>query len=103
MCCFVPCSSRYIKKKKKKKKNEIFFFFYQGMFILGNAEMLSEHNSLWNKVIAQLKKEQCVDSALPLACQNHPQKLTLVRIGADFRFVEDGKKIIMIHFYFFFF
>jgi hypothetical protein len=61
-----------------------------GMFVLGNASMLSSRNDLWAKVINILRAQNAVGPAMTLQCQTHAHKSTLVSNALEFRSAEDG-------------
>ncbi len=64
----------------------------EGMYILGNATNLSSRSKMWREVVEELRKRDCLGSALPVACQRHPQKVEFVsKPGQLPRIAPDGK------------
>jgi len=60
------------------------------MFIIGNRELLSEANTIWENMFNILEQMNCIGTALPLICQNHPDTITPVSKASDFRLVPQG-------------
>ncbi|KAL0951932.1 hypothetical protein HGRIS_008585 [Hohenbuehelia grisea] len=50
----------------------------EGLYILGNASLLSERSRMWKSVIDQLEEANALGTALPVACARHPEKKNLV-------------------------
>jgi hypothetical protein len=61
-----------------------------GMYVMGNAELLTSSNHLWRTVLGILRQNNCLGTALALQCQSHPEKRTMVATVADFKHCEDG-------------
>ncbi|EFJ36065.1 hypothetical protein SELMODRAFT_438270 [Selaginella moellendorffii] len=62
----------------------------QGLYIFGNAELLTRKSDLWRKILEILQEQHSIGDALVLRCQNHPDTETPVRKIQDFRLVGDG-------------
>ncbi|KAI0779559.1 hypothetical protein C8Q74DRAFT_1217042 [Fomes fomentarius] len=63
----------------------------EGMYILGNATNLSSRSKMWREVVEELRKRDCLGSAIPVACQRHPQKVEFVsKPGQLPRIAPDG-------------
>ena len=62
----------------------------KGLYVVGNMEQMADASSLWNGIIKELKANGQLVDALPLACQNHPDNVILVKNGEDFRKVQEG-------------
>ncbi|KAJ6499128.1 hypothetical protein C8R45DRAFT_981206 [Mycena sanguinolenta] len=63
----------------------------EGLFILGNATQLASRSKMWRDVIEQLEDADCVGTAFPIACHNHPDKIEHVsKPGRLALFAPDG-------------
>ncbi|EFJ18745.1 hypothetical protein SELMODRAFT_315, partial [Selaginella moellendorffii] len=62
----------------------------QGLYMFGNAELLTRKSDLWRKILEILQEQHSIGDALVLRCQNHPDTETPVRKIQDFRLVGDG-------------
>ncbi|KAF7376292.1 hypothetical protein MSAN_00044600 [Mycena sanguinolenta] len=63
----------------------------EGLFILGNAVQLASRSKMWKDVIEQLEDADCVGTAFPVACHNHPDKVEHVsQPGRLALFAPDG-------------
>jgi len=61
-----------------------------GMYIIGNGELLSRKNTIWNKIIDMFKKKGVYGETVTLLCQNHPKEATTVKEASDFKSIIDG-------------
>ncbi|CAL1707171.1 unnamed protein product [Somion occarium] len=43
----------------------------EGLYIMGNAANLAARSKMWESVLTELEKEDCVGDALPIVCQQH--------------------------------
>ncbi|KAJ7188061.1 hypothetical protein C8R46DRAFT_1053533 [Mycena filopes] len=50
----------------------------EGLFILGNAAQLVSRSKMWREVIEQLESVECVGSAFPVSCHQHPNKVEMI-------------------------
>jgi len=50
----------------------------EGLFILGNAENLSQKSKMWRTIIQELKAQRLVGTGLPIACHRHPEEVRLI-------------------------
>lgn len=62
----------------------------KGLYVIGNMDQMADASSLWNGIIKELKANSQLVDALPLACQNHPDNITLAEKGEDFRKAPEG-------------
>ncbi|RPD78076.1 hypothetical protein L226DRAFT_610074 [Lentinus tigrinus ALCF2SS1-7] len=63
----------------------------EGMYILGNATNLSARSKMWREIIDELRKRDCLGSALPVACHRHPDAVEHVsKPGQLPRIAPDG-------------
>ncbi|KAG8909678.1 hypothetical protein FRC01_006802 [Tulasnella sp. 417] len=63
--------------KSKNRTNVALSRAKEGMYILGNADDLAQ-SEMWRGVIAELKRQEAIGPAIPIACHRHPQKVTLI-------------------------
>jgi hypothetical protein len=57
-----------------------------GLYLLGNAIMLERSNDpFWKSVMQTLRRRKAVSTALPVCCQNHPNKVVLISEAVDFK------------------
>ncbi|CAG0913264.1 unnamed protein product [Notodromas monacha] len=56
----------------------------QGLFIVGNLDVLSSASQLWRNIKNVLSKENQIGKALLLRCQNHPDQLASVFKPSEF-------------------
>ncbi|KAG8914739.1 hypothetical protein FRC00_011180 [Tulasnella sp. 408] len=63
--------------KSKNRTNVALSRAKEGMYILGNADDLAR-SEMWSGVIAELKRQDAIGPALPIACHRHPEKVTLI-------------------------
>lgn len=62
----------------------------KGLYCVGDFQCLSENSDIWKKIIAALKRQNAIGYSLKIFCQNHPNTVTHVSEGKDFRQVPDG-------------
>ncbi|XP_048760859.2 NFX1-type zinc finger-containing protein 1-like isoform X3 [Ostrea edulis] len=63
----------------------------EGFYAIGNFQMLYDRgNNLWMKVITKAKDKGILGDAIPLYCENHPEKVTSISIPQDFEKARDG-------------
>ena len=62
----------------------------KGLYVIGNMDQMADASSLWNGIIKDLKANGQLVDALPLACQNHPDNVILVKNGEDFLKIPEG-------------
>lgn len=61
------------------------------MYMLGNAAtLLARDSGLWTHVIDTLHRQDNMGDQLQVACQNHPETVTIVKHPDDFKGVPDG-------------
>ncbi|KAG8908575.1 hypothetical protein FRC01_007332 [Tulasnella sp. 417] len=63
--------------KSKNRTNVALSRAREGMYILGNADDLAQ-SEMWRGVIVELKRQEAIGPAIPIACHRHPQKVTLI-------------------------
>ncbi|CAH0548130.1 unnamed protein product [Brassicogethes aeneus] len=61
-----------------------------GLYIIGNMELLAANSEIWPKVKETLVNQEAIGESLPLVCQVHPNKKTLVNCKEDFLQVKRG-------------
>jgi len=61
-----------------------------GMYVIGNGELLSHKNSVWNDIIDMFKNKGLYGPSLVLQCQNHPKQVTIIKDAKDFKGIKDG-------------
>ncbi|CAH0548132.1 unnamed protein product [Brassicogethes aeneus] len=61
-----------------------------GLYIIGNMELLAANSEIWPKVKETLVNQQAIGESLPLVCQVHPYKKTFVKCREDFLKVREG-------------
>lgn len=49
----------------------------EGLFIIGNMDLLSKNSTVWNDIRMELVKQNAIDNVLSLQCQRH-QNITMV-------------------------
>lgn len=67
----------------------------EGLYILGNADDLTEKSDMWKGVIEELRRHDQIGDAFPIACQRHPD--TIVRISMPDQIpmhAPDGKLVL---------
>lgn len=62
----------------------------KGLYVIGNMDQMAGASSLWNGIIKQLRANNQLVEALPLACQNHPDNAIDARTGEDFHKAPEG-------------
>ena len=62
----------------------------EGLFCIGNMKLLAKKSPLWKDIVMTLKEKNQIGPALPLGCQNHPETVTRVSCGEDFKKVPEG-------------
>lgn len=62
----------------------------KGLYVIGNMEQMSDASSLWNGIVKELKANNQLVEALPLACQNHPDNVIYAKLPQDFRKAPEG-------------
>ncbi|GLV42804.1 uncharacterized protein CBL_03544 [Carabus blaptoides fortunei] len=62
----------------------------EGMFILGNMDILTQSNAVWPQIKAALEENGSLGTDLTLQCQVHPDQQTEVRKAEDFLKVPEG-------------
>jgi len=62
----------------------------KGFYIIGNFEHLAQNSKLWAKVVSNAEKKQIIGQTLSLVCQNHPDKLLVIKSIDDFKFCVNG-------------
>ena len=62
----------------------------KGFYVIGNMKQMQEQSHLWNSIIDSLNQKKKVVEALPLACQNHPDTVTMVKWPDDFKKAPEG-------------
>ena len=65
-----------------------------GLFIIGNMDILSEASILWHKIASYLENGSRLVEALPLSCQNHPDKVIHAANQEDFKQAPEGGCLI---------
>jgi len=50
----------------------------EGLYILGNAPILSSKSQMWGSVIEELEAQQLVGPAFPIVCHQHPENVEYV-------------------------
>lgn len=67
----------------------------EGMFIFGDASLLSSRNEMWKSITDKLEDEGCLGPGLPISCHQHSDDLSPLIIATrpgDIRLVApDGK------------
>ncbi|KIO21374.1 hypothetical protein M407DRAFT_80478 [Tulasnella calospora MUT 4182] len=63
--------------RSKNRTNVALSRAKEGMYIFGNADDLAQ-SEMWRGVIAELKRQDAIGPAIPIACHRHPQKVTLI-------------------------
>ncbi|KAH9839366.1 P-loop containing nucleoside triphosphate hydrolase protein, partial [Rhodofomes roseus] len=61
--------------KSKNRTNVALSRAREGLYILGNAADLKSRSEMWDDVISELEKRQCVGEAFPVRCHRHPERL----------------------------
>ncbi|GAA5948709.1 hypothetical protein JCM3765_004981 [Sporobolomyces pararoseus] len=49
-----------------------------GMYLFGDATLLSEKSKMWKSVVGELEEQDLVGPHLPVGCENHPEKSLVV-------------------------
>ncbi|XP_019640137.1 PREDICTED: NFX1-type zinc finger-containing protein 1-like [Branchiostoma belcheri] len=62
----------------------------KGFYAIGNLTMLSRTNTLWSKIIQELREQGCVGTHLALCCQNHPDTSIMAVTEKDFEKAPEG-------------
>ncbi|KRT86701.1 hypothetical protein AMK59_960, partial [Oryctes borbonicus] len=62
----------------------------EGLYILGNMDLLCENSRIWQKVRNVLEEQDSLGTSLPLRCQIHHHKVTAVANQTDFQKVSEG-------------
>ena len=62
----------------------------KGLFVIGNMRQMQEQSFLWNNIIKSLERRKRIVDALPLACLNHPDTVTLAKWAKDFKQAPEG-------------
>ncbi|KAJ4458210.1 putative ATP-dependent RNA helicase NAM7 [Paratrimastix pyriformis] len=62
----------------------------EGMYVLGNGDLMERESADWRLVIGQLRAAGLFGEALTLCCPKHPTKVTAVRAPGDFLPVQHG-------------
>ncbi|KAJ7045696.1 hypothetical protein C8F04DRAFT_1065834 [Mycena alexandri] len=63
----------------------------EGLFILGNAGQLASRSKMWCEVIEQLESADCIGTAFPVSCHQHPDKVEMIsKPGTLPLFAPDG-------------
>ncbi|KAF9923656.1 hypothetical protein FBU30_006271 [Linnemannia zychae] len=65
----------------------------KGMYILGNAKLLTEQSKLWNTIVTNLINSRNgikIGNRVQLQCQRHPEVISSVGLEAEFDQVQDG-------------
>ncbi|XP_021348895.1 NFX1-type zinc finger-containing protein 1-like isoform X2 [Mizuhopecten yessoensis] len=63
----------------------------QGMFVIGNMDMMAQGSKLWKNVVSHAQKERMIGEGLRLVCQNHPEDNGLIaKVPGDFRKAPEG-------------
>ena len=47
----------------------------KGFYCIGNFDLLSKHNEMWSKIVADLKACDSIGNALPLVCETHKDEV----------------------------
>lgn len=62
----------------------------KGFYVIGNMSMLEETRSKWPVIISSLNSSKCLGEALPLYCQQHPNRVVAAKIPQDFLQCPEG-------------
>ena len=74
----------------------------QGLFVLANLDMLTAHCNEWNAVLRELRALEresgrpLIGDAFTLRCQNHPNKVTLLKTQEDLKNCPEGTIIMLV-------
>ena len=61
-----------------------------GLFVLGNFEIMSKVSDMWTQIMDLLKEENQTGSSLPLYCRNHPAMKLFASNAEDFQKAPEG-------------
>ncbi|XP_028413342.1 NFX1-type zinc finger-containing protein 1-like [Dendronephthya gigantea] len=62
----------------------------KGFFCIGNLTLMKAANDLWSEILDDMERRGWIGASLPLACQNHPKTITLVKSDMDFKKAPNG-------------
>ena len=65
-----------------------------GLFVLGNFEIMSKVSDMWTQIMDLLKEENQTGSSLPLYCRNHPAVKLFASNADDFQKAPEGGCIL---------
>ena len=56
----------------------------QGFYAIGNFHFIRKHSILWESIISDVERRECLGEALPLYCHNHPNITYGAKLPSDF-------------------
>ena len=56
----------------------------QGFYAIGNFHFIRKHSILWESIISDVERRECLGEALPLYCHNHPNITYAAKLPSDF-------------------
>ncbi|KAM3965335.1 NFX1-type zinc finger-containing protein 1-like [Aphomia sociella] len=62
----------------------------EGMYILGNIDILKQNTDLWCKIATTLENNGSLGTEFRLRCENHPETITAISKPEDFNAVPEG-------------
>ena len=62
----------------------------EGLYCIGNFDMLSEKSELWNKIVQDMKGRDAFGESLELLCTNHPDRVIHAKDADDFKRAPEG-------------
>ena len=62
----------------------------QGLYIIGDFDLMEEKSSLWRKIIQEAKENAHFSDSLTLCCQNHPKAMIEAKKATDFNNAPEG-------------
>ncbi|CAG8488734.1 11582_t:CDS:10 [Funneliformis caledonium] len=71
--------------KSSNRTNVLLSRAKHGMFMLGNAELLSERSDMWKSVIGLMRKRGQVGETFPILCESHPDIINYIESPEEFQ------------------
>ncbi|CAG8553663.1 12049_t:CDS:10 [Funneliformis mosseae] len=71
--------------KSPNRTNVLLSRAKHGMFMLGNAELLSERSDMWKSVIGLMRKRGQVGETFPILCESHPDIINYIESPEEFQ------------------
>ena len=59
----------------------------QGMYIFGDADLLSSRSNMWKTVIEELDGQGCLGHGIPITCHRHPENHNIATRPGQIRLI----------------